>query len=113
MALLKRYNSVKASSILESVIALSIISVCLYIAIMVFSTVFTPKTSPKFYNTQNKINELLYLTQLRSDSLDYENLENNLILEEENITSGLKKIEVRYQDSLEIQYNKSFYILND
>lgn len=113
MALLKKYGNLKASSILESVIALSIISVCLAIAIMVLSAVFTPKTSPKFYNTRNKVNELFYLTQLRSDSLYYENEQENLIIEEENLTPGLKKIDIRYQDSLQIKYNNSFYILNE
>lgn len=113
MELLKKYNSIKASSILESVIALSIISVCLCIAIMVFAAVFTPKTSPKFYRTQNKINEMFYLTQLRSDSLNNENQEDGLLLEDETITPDLKKINIHYQDSLQLKYNKSFYILND
>lgn len=113
MASLKKFSNVKANSILESVIALSIISVCLYIAIMVFSAVFAPKTSPKFYSTQNRINELFYLAQLKNDSLNYENLNEDLILEEEKITPTMRKIDIQYQDSLKIQYKKSFYILND
>ena len=41
------WKDLNGNSILESVIALSIISVCLYIDVLVYSSVFSPKTAPK------------------------------------------------------------------
>jgi competence protein ComGF len=112
MAFLKKYYSLslKANSILESMIALTIISVCLYIAIMIFAAVFTPRTAAKFYDTQNKVNELFFLAQLKNDSLTYQNEDENLIIEEEIINDQLKKIIIQYKDSTKSQFDKSFYI---
>lgn len=91
-------------------IALTIISVCLYIAIMIFATVFTPRTSAKFYGTQNKVNELFFLTQLKNDSLNAGNEDENLIIEEEVINDQLKKVSIQYKDSTKHQFDKSFYV---
>ncbi|MEO6175604.1 MAG: hypothetical protein ABIP27_10690 [Flavobacterium circumlabens] len=110
MVSLKKYCSVKANSILESVIALTIISICLYFAILIFASVFTPRTSAKFYSTQNKVNELFYLTQLKNDSLQYESQDENLLIEEEVINDRLKKISVQYKDSSQFKFEKSFYV---
>jgi hypothetical protein len=110
MVFLKKYCSVKANSILESVIALTIISICLYFAILIFASVFTPRTSAKFYSTQNKVNELFYLTQLKNDSLQYESQDENLLIEEEVINERLKKISVQYKDSSQFKFEKSFYV---
>lgn len=89
--LLKKFFNLAANSILESVIALTIISVCLYFAIMIFASVYTPKTSAKFYSTQNKLNEIFYLAELKSDSVSGENEDENLIIKEETINHNLKK----------------------
>lgn len=113
MELLKRYCKIPANSILESVIALTIISVCLYIAISIYAAVFTPHTSAKFYNTQNKINELFYQMQLESDSLLYENENQMLEIEEEIVQPGIKKIEIHYKDSTNFKIEKEFYIQTD
>jgi hypothetical protein len=110
MAFLKKYYSLKANSILESVIALSIISVCMYIAVMIFAAVFTPRTSTKFYDTQNKVNELFFLSQLKNDSLVYESEDENLIIEDEVVNDDLKRIDIKYKDSSQFQFEKSFYI---
>lgn len=110
MAFLKKYCSLKANSILESVIALTIISICLYLAIMIFAAVFTPRTSAKFYGTQNKVNELFFLAQLKNDSLSYESEDENLIMEEEAVNEGVKMISVSYKDSTQFQFEKSFYV---
>lgn len=110
MVSLKKYCSVKANSILESVIALTIISICLYFAILIFASVFTPRTSAKFYSTQNKVNELFFLSQLKNDSLQYEGQDENLLIEEEVINDRLKKISVQYKDSSQFKFEKSFYV---
>lgn len=111
MAFLKKYCNLKANSILESVIALTIISICLYLAIMIFAAVFTPRTSAKFYGTQNKVNELFFLAQLKNDSLSNENDDENLITtEEEVVNEGVKMISVSYKDSIQFKFEKSFYV---
>jgi len=113
MVFLKKYYSVKANSILESVIALTIISICLYFAILIFASVFTPRTSAKFYSTQNKVNELFFLSQLKNDSLQYESANENLLIEEEIVNDHLKKISIQYKDSTQFKFEKSFYVENN
>jgi hypothetical protein len=110
MVFLKKFCSIKANSILESVIALTIISICLYISIMIFAAVFTPRTSAKFYGTQNKVNEFFYLAQLKEDSLTYQSDDENLIIEEEIVSDGIKKVLLQYKDSTKYKFEKSFYV---
>ncbi|PKB18331.1 hypothetical protein [Flavobacterium sp. 5] len=112
MVLSKKYYNLSANSILESVIALTIITICLYFAVLIFATVYTPKTSAKFYSTQNKVNELFYLKELQSDSLDNESESENLLFEEEYINDDLKKISIDYKDSAQFKFKKSFYVQN-
>lgn len=111
MELLKKSNKyIKATSILESVIALSIISICLYIAMMVLAVVFSPKTSPKFYNSQNKANALFYEMQLNHDSvIEIDSFQ----IDKEIINSNIDKILVTYKDSAKFKFKKSFYLLKD
>lgn len=110
MVLSRKCYKVRANSILESVIALTIISVCLYFAIMIFASVYTPKTSSKFYSTQNKVNEVFYLAELKSDSILNEGEDENLKLQEEAINDNLKKISIEFKDSLQYKFEKSFYV---
>ena len=113
MASLKKYCNLRANSILESVIALTIISICFYFTIMIFATVFTPRTSAKFYTTQNKINELFFLSQIKNDSLLNENNNENLLIEEEYINESLRKTTIQFKDSTQFEFEKSFYIQNN
>ena len=110
MVLSKKYCKVSANSILESVIALTIISICLYFAVMIFASVYTPKTSAKFYGTQNEINEIFYLFELKSDSVSKES--ENLLINEESLNDNLKKISVESKDSTQFKFKKSFYVQN-
>jgi hypothetical protein len=77
---------------------------------MIFASVYTPKTSAKFYSTQNTVNELFYLSELKSDSLANESENENLLIEEESINERLKKISVHYKDSTQFKFEKSFYV---
>lgn len=110
--MLKKCGNLAANSILESVIALSIISVCLYMAILVFSAVFTQRTSTRFYGTQNKVNELFFLSQLKIDSL-VQGQTDQLVIENEAIGDDLSKISVTYKDSSNNRFEKVFYIRNN
>lgn len=112
MVLSKKYYKLAANSILESVIALTIISICLYFAVLIFASVYTPKTSVKFYSTQNKVNELFYLSELKNDSILNESENENLFIKEEQINDNLKKIVIEYSDSTQFKLKKSFYVQN-
>lgn len=103
----KKYCNLPANSLLESVLALSIISICLYIAVMVFAAIFTPRTSARFYATQNNVNAIFFELQAENDSIQQSDV---IQLEEENIEKTLKKVTVRYKDSTNIGYEKHFYV---
>lgn len=112
MAFLKKYFSIKATSLLESVVALSIIAICLYFAIMIFSMVFTPRTSVQFYDTQNKVNELFYLAELKGDSLSNA-ADEHLVIEEHILNTALKEFKVGYKKGEGMEFEKNFYIHTD
>lgn len=103
----------RANSILESMIALTIISVCLYIAILIFAQVFSIKTSAKYYTSRSSVNELFYLFDLKSDSMVFENYNANLKIEEDFLNNSLKEITVEYTDSTKNIYRKVFYIIKE
>lgn len=105
----RRYSKVKANSLLESVLALSIVSACLYVAIMVYASVFSPATSARAYASQNKINEAFYLMQIGSDSLTSRYGSEPWRVEEES-EGGLRRITVHYQDSVQAYAPKTFFI---
>jgi len=113
MAFLKKLCNVRANSLLESVIALSIISICLYVAVMVYSAVFTPHTSARFYTSQNKIYEAFFLQQVSTDSLSELYANGELTIDEEDIENSYKKIVVKYKDSTQAYPAKSFYVANE
>lgn len=77
---------------------------------MIFASVYTPKTSAKFYSTQNKVNELFYLYELKNDSILNESKNENLLIEEETVNESLKKISIQYKDSTQFKFDKSFYV---
>ena len=106
MPLLKKYY--KANSIIESVIALSIISICIYIVIMVYANVFSPKTSVKHYATQNQLHEKFYLMELGLDD-NIENIESSEVW----INTHLKEVQLNYTDSLSVKSSKKVYIYVD
>nr|WP_305069849.1 hypothetical protein [Flavobacterium covae] len=77
---------------------------------LIFSAVLTPKSAPKYYQTQHQTNGLFYLTQLQLDSLVQE--AENITIETKLIDINLKEIKVSYKDSSETELTKKFYILN-
>jgi len=102
MALSKRCYKLKANSLLESVIALSIIAVCLYIAVVVYSRVFTPKTSLKAYSMQNKINEAFVYKELGIDTLAVPVSEDqSLKIDEQDVGSTIKVVVKNNGNTLE------------
>ena len=53
---------------------------------------------------------MFYIAQLSNDSLIYDNKDPNLTTEEEIISTNLKKLTLRYQDSSKVLMEKKFYI---
>lgn len=100
----------KANSILESVIALSIISICLYIAVIVFSQVFSPRTSAKYYASQNRVGELFFLFEIRHDSIMSETFSNAMKVEQVDLNNVLREISIEYTDTTENVYKRYFYV---
>lgn len=111
MASLKKYYKLRANSILESVIALCIISICLYVAVLVYATVFTSKTAPKFYGSRNKINELYYLMQVNPDTIETIS-NNNLRIDQEFINANLQQVDIEYKDSSGVVIKNNFFVQN-
>jgi hypothetical protein len=110
MAYKKRFFSVPGNSLLESVIALTIISVCLYVAVMVYASVFTPKTAPKFYISRNRMDELFFLMELQNDSVnDFPDA--NWKVEEEWLNANVKQVTITAKDSLQTASGNSYFIL--
>ena len=112
MESLKKYYNLSANSILESVIALCIISVCLYVAVMVYATVFTPKTAPKFYSSRNKLTEIYYMAQVNPDSIE-KMAKENLLINQEWMNSNLQQITLEYKDSSGIVIKNNFFVQNN
>lgn len=104
MALSRRYYN--ANSILESVIALTIISVCLYVAIMVYASVFSPKASAAFYIARNKTGSQFFLLQLDSDMVP----QDGITISETWINTHLKQVEIQVKDQLGKNDKRNFYI---
>ena len=84
----KKYYNLAANSILESVIALSIISACLYIAVLVYANAFHDTTAPTFYFAKNKRSTIYFMLQIRKDSVE-NNLDPVFVREEECVQSNL------------------------
>lgn len=85
--ILKR--KLKASSLVESIIAISIISACLLVGLQVFNSVLTTTSLPSFYQSQARANKLL-------GSLLQESSEK----EKNNTLDSLEKEQITFQNDL-------------
>ncbi|WP_162126047.1 hypothetical protein [Flavobacterium phycosphaerae] len=109
MAYLRKYCRLSANSILESVIALCIIAICLYVAVLVYAAVFTPKTSPKFYGSRNRLAEIYYMVQVNPDTI--EKMSNdNLVIHQEWVNSNLQEFSINYKDSSGVFIKNDFFV---
>nr|WP_322626516.1 hypothetical protein [uncultured Flavobacterium sp.] len=112
MKSLRKFCRLKAGSLLESVIALTIIAICLYVATMVYAAVFTSKTSLKHYEEQGSVSELFYLYQLRRDSIDGED-DNDRWKVLPEVQKGGEKITITYKDSAATATHEKIFYLNE
>ncbi len=71
----KTYKYIKASSLLESVIAISIISICILVAFTIYLNVVKQNKSIEFYNAIHKVNlltqEVIVAKNYDSDSYEF------------------------------------------
>lgn len=70
MPLLKNFKKLNASSVMESVIAISIISVCALIAFTIYLNIIRQHKPIYYFNVKHKIDQL---TQRTIEHKDYEN----------------------------------------
>jgi hypothetical protein len=106
MEFAKKYFRVAANSILESVIALSIIAICLFVSILVYQRVFDPKTGPQLYRAKNHLNSLYYQMQMGEDSLNTD----RLLINRTWINSDIQQVDIEYKDSSGVVLHQNFYI---
>lgn len=110
MGSLKKYLNMPANSLLESIIALSIISICLYVGIIVYAAVFNNNTSARFYSNQNKTYDAFFMLQLGLDSIT----ENKTNWEIDREAEGnITLVNIKYSDSIQVYPVKTFYIINE
>jgi hypothetical protein len=107
MGLSRRCFSVAANSLLESVISLTIISICLFIGIRVYAAVFSPKTSIKALSDAGKANEVFFQLQLGQDSI-LQSSEWKIEVQENGAIN-----EIKVQEAGQGGKYKSYYIAND
>ena len=109
MTLSKKYIKVKANSLLESVIAITIISISIYVSVLIINQVFSKSTSEKFYIEDKKMNELFYKIQFEDDTIPNST---NFSIETENLKNGLIKYDIKYLDSTKLKLKSNFIIDN-
>lgn len=77
MELLRKYNKLKASSLIESVIAMTIISVCILIAMTIYTMVLKSSNSITHYQSltekQKILNETKSNPELTNETFNYKN----------------------------------------
>ncbi|PHK30035.1 hypothetical protein VF13_39825 [Nostoc linckia z16] len=110
MRLSRKYFNVPAGSLIESVVALSIIAICLVTAVLIYSQVFTKRTSTDFYNRNNVLDEIFFATMLGQDSIIDRLTEGERIRIEEEVYKGYKMIRVSSNDSIKTHEEKYFCI---
>jgi len=75
MILLKRYKILKASSIVESVIAIAIISICILVASLTYLNVIKQNKSVNYYKAKHQIellnNETLIEQNFNNDTFSF------------------------------------------
>ncbi|WP_299883428.1 hypothetical protein [uncultured Lacinutrix sp.] len=96
MKSLKRFKTLKASSIMESVIAIAIISICALVALMIYVNVVKQNSSASYYEAIHKVNYLKNEAFLNKDYQDNSyifkgyKIEKTVILNKDEKTAQLK-----------------------
>ncbi len=70
MQLLKNFKTLKASSVMESIIAISIISVCALVAFLIYLNVIKQNKSINYFNAKHSVNLLTKESILENDYED-------------------------------------------
>lgn len=109
MPLLKKHINLSGSSLLESVVSLSIISICLYVTVLVYTTVFNDKTSINYHSKTLECYSVFYNSLIENNN---DTLIKNIQFEEEWITSDLKIIKMNFIDSTGNHYIRKYYVQN-
>ncbi len=77
---------------------------------IVYASVFSPRTAPLFYGERNQSDELFFLMQVGDDSIANSD-GTKLLIEEEWLNTNLKQITIKRKDSIKGALQKrSYYI---
>lgn len=105
MKLLKKY--IKANSMLESVIAIALISACIYISLLVCNQVFSKKLEEDINFEEKKMNNIFYELQVGTDSIYNSNIYS---IDEQNDGVNMKIININPMEGAKVKNKKQFYV---
>lgn len=100
---------IRANSLLESVIALSIISICIYMTVLIYATIYQKDTSSTFYQSRNKMQTMFFMLQINPDSV-FNDTDGVKIIHEEYLNIDVKLVEMGYTDSIQTLTKRKYYI---
>lgn len=109
MKLLKKHINPKASSLLESVVSLSLISICIYVSILVYSLAFNEKITLQSHLNTLESYKIFYESSINED-LDTDSIPKSLNYEEEWLSTDFKLIRIRYNDSVGNHHSRKYYV---
>ncbi len=113
MPLSNKYK-VKAGSIIESVIAMTIIAICLSMALIIYARVLDADQSVAHYQARQKVKELLWETktekQFEDEDFDYETYKIEKKVEELDHNAGYKIV---FIIKVQSKKEKHQYIVKD
>ena len=113
MNLSKNYKiHLKASSLIESVMAIAIISICVFIATLVYAKLLESDYEIAYYKAKQKVSELHYQTTTEqlfdNDEYDYESFKIKKEVEEHSNSINKVTFEIISKSKKE----KIFYLVN-
>lgn len=116
MKLLKRFRTLKANSLLESVIAIAMISVCVLIALIIYVNVIQQNKSISYYEAKHKIalftEEMIQKNDYENNSYSFEgySIDKKVTINKEEhtalLTWTIKTIHKTYVENRLIPYNE-------
>ena len=91
MLLLKNFKMLKASSVIESVIAISVISICALVAFSIYLNIIKQNKSVHYFNAKHNINLLTARSVLENDYEDETYLYNGYTIDKIVIVNKKKQ----------------------
>ena len=94
MRLLKNFNSLKASSLIETVMAITLISICSLIALTVYLNVITQNNPVLYYEAKHTVEKLAQTAEEEQDFDDDSYRYNNYTIEKSTLVNTEEQIAI-------------------